>query len=172
MEHIQATRKWTELSGLAVVSLDDGRKIGTCDDFYFEPGTQHLYALRVKTGLLSHKLLLVSSINTIGRDAVTTEKEEQLRDESELKNAPGTIIPGRDLNDYKIMSVSGNLIGTLGNVILDISLPREVRLVTYELAGNLLTRLGGHYATFPASRVIRYGQDVLVIPDDVAETLK
>lgn len=32
MDMSQSTRIWSELHGIAVVSLADGKKIGTCDD--------------------------------------------------------------------------------------------------------------------------------------------
>ena len=35
MDMSQSTRKWSELHGIAVISVADGKKIGTCDDFYF-----------------------------------------------------------------------------------------------------------------------------------------
>jgi len=56
MDMSQSTRKWSELHGIAVVSIADGKKIGTCDDFYFDPSTQSVYALQVKTGLLGHEV--------------------------------------------------------------------------------------------------------------------
>ena len=40
MDMSQSTRKWSELHGIAVISVADGKKIGTWDDFYFDPITQ------------------------------------------------------------------------------------------------------------------------------------
>ena len=170
MANTQATKKWTELSGLAIVSLADGKRLGACDDFFFEPATQHIYGLRVKTGMLGHRVLLTTSINSIGQDAITTANEEQLISESELKSLP-TVVAGRNLDSYKIMSESGTIIGKLGNVLIDTSIPNNLRLASFELAGNLIQHIGGRYHTFAADRVVRYGADVLVIPDEVAQNL-
>jgi len=170
MADLQATKKWTELAGMAVISLADGKKVGTCDDFYFEPATQRLYAIRIKTGMMSHRVLLTTNISNIGKDAFTFASEDQLINEAEVKKLP-TVVAGYNLNSYKVMSESGTIVGKLGNVLIDISVPNELRIASFELAGGILQHIGGHYATFSADRVARYGADVLVIPDEVAQTL-
>lgn len=171
MANMQATKKWTELSGLAIVSLADGKKLGSSEDFFFEPATQNVYGIRVKTGMLGHRVLLTTSISSIGQDAITTTNEEQLISESELKNMP-TVVAGRNLDSYKIMSESGTVVGKLGNVLIDVSVPNHLRIASFELTGNLFQQIGGRYHTFSADRVIRYGEDVLVIPDEIAQNLR
>jgi uncharacterized protein YrrD len=170
VDNSQTTRKWSELKGIAVVSLADGRKVGTCDDFYFEPDTQRVYALRIKTGLLSHKFLPAANISAIGNDAITTPDEELLLKEL-ADERKATIVSGENLGNYRVMSVSGTIVGTIGSVLLDTSTPNEPHLATFELTGGLLERLGGRYPSFAAAQVVRYGQDVLIIPDEVAQSL-
>ena len=94
MENTQKTRKWSDLRGLAVVTLYDGKKAGTCDDFYFDPATQQIYALRVKTGLFGRRALLVTDINGIGKDAI----ERQRLQHGGPPAGPGGGLPGRDRN--------------------------------------------------------------------------
>lgn len=171
MANIQATKKWSELSGIAIVSLEDGKKLGTCDDFFFEPATTRVYGLRVKTGMLGHRVLLTTSINNIGQDAITTANEEQLISESELKNMP-TVVAGHNLDGYRVMSENGTVVGKLGNVLIDVSVPNNLRIASFELAGTILQQIGNHYHTFAADRVVRYGADVLVIPDDIAQNMR
>jgi uncharacterized protein YrrD len=170
MENTQTTRKWTELRGMAVVTLDDGKKVGTCDDFYFDLPTHRVYALRVRTGLLGHKVLPVSGINAIGQDAITTASGEELGDK--LNDAQASnLASGQALLAYKIMSANGTLVGTIGNVLLDVSSPSAPGIAAIELAGGLRERLGGRYPSFPASMIQSYGHDVLVIPEELAQTL-
>lgn len=171
MENLQALSKWSALHGLAVVALSDGKKIGSCDDFYFEPQTQRIYALRVKTGLLGHKVMPVASINTIGKDAITLPTEEALHDESEDARI-ATLLSGEGLHKYRVMSIGGTLVGTLSDVLLDTSTPNGLRVAAFELSGGLREHLSGKYRTFAASQVVSYGQDVLVIPDEVAQSLR
>ena len=39
MENLQALRRWSALNGIAAVAISNGKKIGSCDDFYFEAQT-------------------------------------------------------------------------------------------------------------------------------------
>jgi len=138
VENTQTTRKWSELKGIAVVSLADGRKVGTCDDFYFEPDTQRVYTLRVKTGMLSHKFLPAANISAIGNDAITTPDEELLLKEL-ADERKASIISGENLGAYRVMSVSGTVVGTIGSVLLDTSTPTDLHLTIFELTGAYLT---------------------------------
>src|SRR5712692_6120363 len=42
-------RKWSDLYGLPVVT--GGKKVGTVEDFYLEPGTNAIRSLRINTGV-------------------------------------------------------------------------------------------------------------------------
>jgi uncharacterized protein YrrD len=98
------------------------------------------------------------------------DSEEGLRSKSEDKRV-ATLSSGQSLHSYKVMSTSGTLVGTVGNVLFDTSTPTALKIAAFELARSLLERLGGRYPTFPASQVVRYGEDVLVIPDEAAQSL-
>ena len=171
MQNTEMTKKWSELRGIALVTIETGKKEGTLDDLYFDPQTTGVRALRIKTGLFGHRALLVSSINAIGTDAITFAKEDMLIDEKDdalLSNMPF----GSTLLSYKILTEGGNVVGTVSDFILEVSNPSQLHIVSYELPGNLFGRLGGHRPSFMATQVIRYGRDVMVIPDAVAESLK
>jgi uncharacterized protein YrrD len=164
-------KKWSELKGMPVVSLAEGKKIGTWEDFYFEPATQIIYAFRVKTGLLSHKLLLVAQINTIGQDAVTIANETVLQNASsdeKLNSLPS----GESLRDFKVMNMGGTLLGNVGNALIDLSASTAPRITDFELAGGLRERFSKRYETFPATQVQSYGKDVLVISEVEAQKLQ
>ena len=170
----QTLKKWSDLTGLAIVSIANGSKVGTLDDFYFDPSANaaanSIRGLRVKTGMFSHRALPASAINAIGQDAITIDNEELLiheKDEADYATLP----LGQSLLSYKVMSEGGTLIGTIGNVLLDVTTPKALHVYAFEMAGGLRSRISGHYSTFYAQQVIRYGQDVLIIPDAVATEL-
>ena len=170
----QSIIKWSDLKGLAVVAIDNGSKIGTLEDFYFDPSVSpaanSIRGFRVKTGMFSHRALPATAINAIGTDAVTIDNEDMLlheKDEAEFATLP----LGQSLLNYKVMSDGGTIIGTIGNVLLDITTPNALHVYAFELSGGLRSRISGHYSTFYAQQVVRYGQDVLVIPDAVGSEL-
>lgn len=170
----QSIKKWSDLRGLAVVAIDNGSKIGTLEDFYFDPSVNpaanSVRGFRVKTGMFSRRALPTTAINAIGTDAATIDKEDMLlheKDEAEYSTLP----LGQSLLNYKVMSESGTLIGTVGNVLLDVTTPNLLSVYAFELSGGLRSRISGHYSTFYAQQVVSYGQDVLVIPDVIGTEL-
>jgi len=171
MDNTQSTVKWTEIRGRAVVTLENGKKVGTCDDFYFDPQTHEVYALRVKTGIFSHQILSAARVNSVGQDAITIANEAALQSQSEDKKI-ATLPQGESMLAYKVLSASGTLIGTVGNILLYTNSPSMLQVAAFELSGGLRELVGRHYPSFAASQVISYGNDVLVIPDDVAQTFK
>ncbi|HEY6541508.1 MAG TPA: hypothetical protein VIZ18_11240, partial [Ktedonobacteraceae bacterium] len=83
-----------------------------------------------------------------------------------------TLLSGESLNNYRVMSAGGTLIGTIGTALLDTSTPNAWRVAAFELSGGIREQLSGKYPTFAASQVVSYGHDVLVIPDEVAQSLR
>jgi uncharacterized protein YrrD len=171
MENPQATRKWSDLRGTTVVSLANGTKIGSVDDFYFDPATSQVYAFKVKTGLFSHKILHVSDIRGIGQDAITCANEEAIQSESEDSQL-SSLSNGQTLPTFRVMSASGTVVGNVGEVLLDTSNPSAVQIAGIVLSGGLLQHLGVRSSTMIKAQDIHYGQHVLVIPDAIVQTLQ
>jgi uncharacterized protein YrrD len=170
MENSVITRKWSDIQGIAVVDLSTGKKVGSIEDFYFEPTSNAIRGLLIKTGLLSRRVLLSSAINAIGLDAVTFNDESTLVKEHDEQLAGAAA--GRGLFAYRVLSEGGNVVGTIGNVIINISTPSATVVEAFELSGGILERFNKRVASFSAKQVARYGHDVLVIPDEVAQSLR
>ena len=163
MDKNPTTRKWIDIRGLAVVALNTGIKVGTVDDFYFESESNAVRGLRVNTGLSGYKELPSNGISAIGRDAITTANQEMVIDERHDGRIPALPL-GHSLLSYKIMSENDDLVGSVGNIILSTYPPIALRVVAFELAE-------GRHRTFSAQEVTHYGQDVIVILDQVARQL-
>ncbi len=170
MQNSPSLRKWTELKGLATVTLDDGKKAGTVENFFFDTQTNTVLAFIIKTGLFTHHAVMAGQLKSIGVDALTVPHENALVKE-DVVNALATAPRGEDVLKYRVLSESGTVVGTIGNMVLDVSNPASVRIVSYELAAGIRSRLSGHYPSFDANRIKSYGHDVIVIPDNVASPL-
>ena len=116
-------------------------------------------------------MIPAASINTIGEDAITFSSEDVLHNESDDARR-ATLLTGESLHKYRVMSAGGTLVGTLGDVLLDTSAPNGPRVAAFELSGGLREQLSRKYPTFSAAQVVSYGHDVLVIPDEVAQSLR
>lgn len=169
MRHDSNIKKWAELKGLAAVAIDTGKKIGTIEDFYFETNTGNIYAFKLKTGLLGHIALRTEHLRSIGVDAVTFDSEADLVKEEKGSHL-ATLPLGSELQQFRVLTEGGKLVGEIGNVLIDMSDPSRLRVGGFQMAGGLREKLSKHYDTFKVNQVISYGHDVIVIPDTIAET--
>jgi uncharacterized protein YrrD len=170
MQNTVVTKKWSEIKGLAAVTIDTGKKVGSVEDFYLDTETHAILGFEIKTGLLAHRILLLASLNGIGTDALTFVSEDALLKEQEEKSL-NIALKGKDVLSYRVLSEGGTVIGTVGDVTFSMVLPQAISISTFELARSLRERLSKHFPTFDSQQVMRYGQDVLVIPDTVAAEL-
>ena len=169
MQNPATLTKWSDIKGLAAVTIEDGKKVGTIEDFYFDPTAGTVLAFAIKTGLFGQRVLMTPSITALGTDALTFANEDALLKESHTSIPTGTIL-GQSMLTYRVLSVGGTVLGTLGNIMLDVMLP-SVRINSFELGGGLREHISGNYPTFPANQVVNYGQDVIIIPDTLGLTL-
>lgn len=163
-------RSWASLQGLVVVNLEDGKKIGTIDDFLFDPRTNKIHAFQIKTGIFSQKLLPIDVVQAIGQDAVTITEDRDLKKEPPQDDASHWA-HGKTLNNYHILSESGTTVGNLQTVFIEAMTPSDLSIGAYELAAGLTQKLRGKSKSFLAKEVIRYGEDVIFIPDAIAQKL-
>lgn len=161
MDSYNSLRSWLDLRGLPVTIPSEGRRAGIVDDFYYKEGTNAVYALRVKTGFLGFKALAASAINTIDLRAVTVANEQMLIDES--NGGDLTQLPlGSNLLAFKVLSESGTLLGTVGNILLATYPPVALHIAAFRLAGG---------RTFSAEEVTGYGNGIMYILDKAAKRL-
>jgi uncharacterized protein YrrD len=165
------TKKWSELQGLTAVSINNGKRAGTLEDFYFDIQNSDIRALFIKTGIVGHRALMTSSIAAIGQHALTFTDESFLIKESEDPDLPKMPL-GRVLVSYRVLTEGGNVVGTIGNIILDTSIPTKLRIAEFELTGGLFSHLSGNFPTFKASEIIRYGHDVIIVSDAAIASLQ
>ncbi|GER89186.1 hypothetical protein KDW_33480 [Dictyobacter vulcani] len=170
MQTPPSTKKWSEIKGLAAVTMDLGKKMGSIEDFYLDIQTHTVPGFEVKTGLIGHRSMLIDAVKGIGDDALTFTNEDALIKESDEPVLKGSF-KGRDLLGYRVLSEGGTVVGTVGNILLAVNLPQSIQVIGYELTGGLRERFGKRYPTFTIQQIARYGQDVLVVPDAVAVEL-
>lgn len=128
MERTQARRKWSELHGLPVTIPTEGRRIGTIEDFYFEPGSQFVNSLLVHTQLGNDLALPAHSIRSISAQAVTVDNEEMLT--RELPPLP----LGTSLHEQKVVNDKGRELGHVSDVWLSTDPPSILHLAALEMS--------------------------------------
>lgn len=163
-----STIKASSLKGRAVVSVDDAERLGTIADVFFDLASGQVVAFHVSPGLIgSLKTLLAPNISNIGADAIT------IKDKIALQNQAGpnyqTAIGLDQLRGMKVVSDQGTLLGTLGDVVLD---PATLRIDCYEMSGSMWAHLRNKEPTFAQMPGLRFGKDLIIVPDAVAAELE
>jgi uncharacterized protein YrrD len=158
--------KFSQLRGLAVVDLQDAKKLGDLEDLLLEPTSRQVLGLKVKTKLFSSTILIpISSMKTAGSDAITvvvpaltdaepSQSSQSSQSEPDLRNMVGL----SQLLDNQVVTDSGSLVGNIKDVLLN---PDNLEVTGY------LVSTGGLFARtqeFPATPDVRYGVKLVTVP--------
>lgn len=152
------------LKGIAVVSIEDGEKLGTVDDMLFNLEARRLIGFRMaRTGFLrgDRGLVAMDDVESVGTDAIMVRNRSQLRDEQHERDFADR--PGLDkLTSLRVVTEHGGYIGGLATVEFD---PQSGALTELGVsAGGLRSVLGGTNR-IPASDIVSIGTDVVVVPN-------
>ncbi len=165
------TIKWSDLRGMNVQILSEGRSAGIIEDFYIKvktygqtiEDTASVYALKVRTRVEGARSLPASAIETIGPDAVIVKNAEMLA--RELPPLP----LGSSLIARKVVGENGRALGTISEVKLGIVPPSALRIAVFELANH--DKRSRRHRGFTANSVTRYEDDVIVVQEQIARHL-
>jgi sporulation protein YlmC with PRC-barrel domain len=150
--------KGDDFKKLAVISLDNGAKLGYVDDLLFDT-TQ----LRVAAFCLStegqHAVIPRDAVQSVGADAVTVANGQAVRSLS--AEAALSALPGLEhMRALKVVNERGDLVGKLSDLDIDPASGKVLDVRTHE--GGLLG-IGGKSATIPAGEIRSVGDEVMVV---------
>jgi uncharacterized protein YrrD len=137
---------WEDLRGKPVLVALQGRQAGVIEDFYYDPGTQSVNALRVNAGLRGHRILLPSAISSLDSDGVTIANAEMLIDEANA--GPVYQLPtGNRLYGFNVTNESGESVGSVRGIHLGIYPPVALRISAFDLDDRGTRRVSAHEIT-------------------------
>jgi uncharacterized protein YrrD len=149
-------RKWSELHGLKVAIPSEGKNAGTVEDFYFQPGTNSIYAFRVRTRLAGMKALPANVIKDIVNDAVIIDSEQMLT----------TRIPpfplGSSLLNSAVKGENDKDIGVIAEILIGTVPINALRVVGYEVA-DASNHRSKQRKVLSADAVLHYDEKVIFI---------
>lgn len=134
-----------ELTGMPVVTLDEGRIVGEVRDFLFDPRRWRFLGFTLRgRGLISTPLLGVLptvGIWGLGRDAVTIGSADALlREAVDIKSALGE---HEDAVGHEVLTDDGAALGRIVDIIIETD-ARTIAIVGYAFA-----RKDGHHLLVP-----------------------
>jgi uncharacterized protein YrrD len=157
-------RKWSELRGLKVAIPSQGKNAGIVEDFYFQPGTNSIYALGVRTRLAGLKALPANVIKDIVKDAVIIDSEQMLT----------TRIPpfplGSSLLNATVKDENEKEAGTIVEILIGTVPINALRVIGYEVTDNASRRSNRH-KVLGADAVLHYDENLMVVDNQTVSRL-
>ena len=167
-----ATLEGHELFGKTVVDVTNGESVGSVADILVDSAAGHVAGLVVSrgnrlSGRQRDEVIPAEAVQAVGRDAVTVKRVVSEPVQAPEKTAAGgTLARASAIQGRRIVTTSGREVGRLGDVVLDCD---TGSVAGYTIrAGPLEGALGrrdpgAEYVRADAN--IRFGEDVVVVPD-------
>jgi sporulation protein YlmC with PRC-barrel domain len=147
-----------QLKGLAVVSQEEGAKLGQVDTALFDPQTLALRAFQVR-GEGQTFLVPFDEVVAIGADALMV-RSSQVTQAAASGGAFGQLVDLGTLKQLQVVDATGTLLGTVRDVELDDTSGHVLRLVVHK--GGLLG-FGGETLTVAASAIRGVGAQLITV---------
>lgn len=156
-------RAGRELTGLAIVDVRDGKKLGTADEIVISPDDGRLLGFVMKGGgLFSSKetIVEIDDVRSIGADAITVEGDEVAHTPEASAEAFREARSGdRSLIGRKIVTQGGRLVGQVSDVVIN---EQQRRVTSLTIGGGMLEQGD----VVQAARIVSVGPDLIVVRDE------
>jgi uncharacterized protein YrrD len=156
-------KRSSEIIGLSIISIAEGKELGTAKDLVIDATTGEVAAVVVEDGkwYLGAKILPFKLIQGIGEYALTVENSNVVVALSAGNDMEKMLEIDVRVKGTKVLTMGGKMQGQVTEILLDEQsgkiLACEIRLVNGELA------------VIPAEQVITFGKDVLVTLDETVQ---
>ena len=154
------------IKGISVISIAEGRKLGTIARAFFDPGTRQVvgFAVHQGGGLLSPEpdrggIIDAEEVHALGPDALMIADESALLGQA-TDDRYGDLVDLDEVTSLKVVTEGGTQVGDV--VALEVD-ERTFALQAVEVSP-------GFFQTnreIPAHQVVSIGDDVLVVSDGV-----
>jgi uncharacterized protein YrrD len=155
------------IKGIAVVSIEQGEKVGTVDDVLFDLDRKRIIAFKlIKPGFLRAGgiALKMEDTQSIGKDAVMIQNRERIRELKDERDLHGRADYDA-ISSLRVVTQDGTYVGNLATVQFD---PHTGAFTHLEVTGpGFMDRLRRNQVV-GISEVVSMGTDVVVIPDSYA----
>lgn len=149
-----------QIVGLPIVSINDGKEIGTVKTLVVNPqeGTIDFLTINHEDWQISVKAIPFKKVIGVGDFAVTIENEMNVIDLTEIPIANSLVSKNIKISGARVMSKKGHLIGKVTEYYIN---DDNGLIIAVNVALN-----GDAEAVLAAEHVTTYGKDILVVNED------
>jgi uncharacterized protein YrrD len=164
-------RTWEDVSGITVIAIDSGAKIGRVEDLVFDFQENCLLGILVENIDPTQKGRFVSysQVRGMGPNAVMIEGEGDLVRPDEDARISEAIGQRVEIKGKEVYTMDGKDLGRITDVEFD---EKTGRIEGFEVSGGVLSDAYSGRSFIPAPRTIRIGKDVCLVPAETAEEVE
>ncbi|MGM0844066.1 MAG: PRC-barrel domain-containing protein [Bacillota bacterium] len=158
-------KKSAEILGLPIISIADGVEIGSVKSLVVNPekGSVDFLTIEHEDWQVSVKAIPFKKVIGIGEYAVTVENGNAVIDLNEIPIANALVNKKIRINDTKVMSRKGQLIGEAREYYVD------------DETGNIIGITVGMKESekvLKSEQILTYGKDILIVKEDSSSRFK
>ena len=156
------TRASQEFIGKAVISIADGRKIGTVSDIMIDRDTLKIAAVATSKGNIFNReveAISAENVEVWGRDVILVTGSDVINKEENMAGKEKWLYVSDHIRGRYVVSVDGQRVGQISDVIVD----RDGRILGYELNQVFVEGPLAETKRIEADATHAMGQDVLVV---------
>lgn len=159
----------TEFKGKTIVTISEGKDLGTLDDILIDPDSMEIAALVTSYGWLPWhdlKTIPADDVRVWGEDAILVDAAEGIKKEQELPGTEKWLSVSNDIIGRDVISVDGDKVGEVSEILMDSAgelIGFQLSQIGYALDKVLAEGPGPKPDWIPGEAVHSMGQDVLVI---------
>ena len=153
-------KKSADILRLPVISISEGKQVGTVKDLVIDASQGAVVALVVDDGswYLGAKVLPFNAITGLGESAVTVEGTSNLIPVSTLPRIEQLMSAGVKVIGSRTLTRSGHM----GGKVVEIAIDESGRINTCEVEESI-----GERILIPVQQIVTFGKDVLIINEAV-----
>jgi len=166
---VKTLQKYSEVVGLPVICIDNGKKIGVIEDVIFCPGKREVkgFLLERRGCQVSKKAILLKDVLSLGNDAMVVndcscvtslkklELSEKLKDKGEIRG-------------LRIYSKSGEELGIVKDVLFDYS---TGFVEGVEVSDGLLQDIVKGRNILPLFGKVEFGEESILVDKEAIEEM-
>ncbi|MCA1057871.1 PRC-barrel domain-containing protein [Rossellomorea aquimaris] len=158
-------KKSAEMKTLPIISINDGSEIGRVKSLVINPekGSVDFLTIEHEDWQVSVKAIPFKKVVGIGEYAVTVENENAVIDLNEIPIANQLVNKKIKINDTRVMTRKGQMIGSIQEYYVD---DETGAIVSLELHAKDNTYFLG------TEHVLTFGKDIIIVNEDAAENFK
>jgi len=153
-------KKSADILRLPVISISEGKQVGTVKDLVIDASQGAVVALVVDDGswYLGAKVLPFNAITGLGESAVTVEGTSNLIPVSTLPRIEQLMAAGVKVIGTRTLTKAGHM----GGKVVEIAIDETGRINTCEVEENI-----GERIMIPVQQIVTFGKDVLIISESI-----